>query len=141
MPNDMVTILRVETETGDGPFKVGVQDAMHAAMGDRDHDWHAKFATASDELGFHKGMVCGTETARQLVAWFPAPMRDVLADLGYGLTVYQVPAADMRRADGAVQVVFDRTRAQRDHRPFADRFERRLHRKAAAKQRALALAA
>jgi hypothetical protein len=128
--SDTITILRVEDANGKGPFTARVMNIMHGAMGDRDHDWHASFPTATETIGVHPGMVCGTETARDLVAWFPAPIRDVLADLGFGVTVYELPAADMRRANGAMQVVFDRTRARRHHRPFPDRFARRLHRKA-----------
>lgn len=72
---------------------------------------------------------CGTETMREMIRWFPMAMRDVLADFGFGISTYIVPVDAVTRADGAMQVLFDRSLGTRQHRIFDPRHERSIHRK------------
>lgn len=125
------TVLRIERADGQGPFSREVfASAMNAAMGDPDGDWHEEFPSSIEAFGHVDGIVyCGTTTARDLVRWFPAPMRDVLAEHGFGLSIYRVPTEDVTRADGAMQVLFDGIWAKREHRPFAPRHERGMLRR------------
>ena len=129
--DDITTVLRIERADGDGPFsRRVVTDAMNAAMGSPDSDWHAEFATSFEAFGHVDGLVaCGTVTARDLVRWFPAAMRDVLAEHGFGLSVYQVPTGDVRHAEGAMQVAFNRLWTTCEHRPFHTRHERGMRRR------------
>jgi hypothetical protein len=123
---DTVTVMRIETPDGRGPFsRAHLADLMNAAMGDADADWHDEFPTGHEAFGpLPASYVCGTGTARDLVRWFPAPMRDVLAAHGFGISVYTVPACDVRTAPGAMQVAFRRHRDARIHRPLGERSQR-----------------
>lgn len=113
--NDMVSVYRIEDAFGIGVFQsAGLSNAMNEAMtGNGQSDWHADRALPSslEIFGHHQHLVCGVDNLRDLVRWFPRPMRRVIARSEYGLTVYRMPAAAVMTADGAMQVMFDTEQA------------------------------
>lgn len=104
-----ISVYRVETGNGRGPFVHRLLQEINVAMtGDPDADWHADLPCTLEAFGPQPlDHVCGTLTLRDLVRWFPRPMRRVLARHGYGLSVYVMPTQHVRHGRGnAMQVMF-----------------------------------
>lgn len=106
-----IRVFRIEDRLGQGPFRGRVISVMNDAMtGNPEADWHYDMPSSHDVFGnLPRGHACGTLTLRDLVRWFPRPMRRALAYFGYGLSVYDVPAGSVVRGKGGdadMQVMF-----------------------------------
>lgn len=97
-------VFRIEDDNGNGPFR---HDHILNAMGRHiDHDCDNGFPTPHQEgLDFRSGEhKCGCASMRDLVTWFPRPVRQILAREGYSFTVLEVP--DDRIQMGERQVIY-----------------------------------
>ena len=120
-------VFRIEDWSGQGPFRGPFSQAMNDAMTtDPDEDWHGKRFPGSHEsfAMLSRGHVCGTSSPRDLVRWFPRPIRMVLARHGFGLSVYELPVdavvtSDVDRSQVMFQPVREVDSAWRDfaHQP------------------------
>jgi hypothetical protein len=100
-----VSIFRVETPDGGGPYGAGnpYYDHMNAVHGDADHP-----SPEDDALldGIYPDEYCGFATLTDLEEWFSG-YEDVLADAGFEISVYTVPLSSVRY--GLKQAVFLRS--------------------------------
>lgn len=109
-------VYRAETDDGRGPFMgfCGLVWDMSYAMemaglwdgGPDGNAWHDQFPSPYEEgLGLPDERRCACASLRQWVRWFPRPCREVLADRGFELIVYEVP--DVHCQVGRHQVLFN----------------------------------
>jgi hypothetical protein len=106
-----VRVFRMEDGQGRGPFRGRIVSLMNDAMTGRpEADWHYDMPSSYDAFGdMPRGHVCGTLTLRDMVRWFPRPMRRALAYFDYGLSVYDLPTQAVthgRNGDADMQVMF-----------------------------------
>lgn len=96
-------VFRIEDDDGNGPFRYNhIIDAMGTYVV---HTTDNGFPTPQEEgLNFTSCHKCGCLSPRELVRWFPRPVREILAREGYSLAIYEVPESQVQI--GEHQVIY-----------------------------------